>query len=187
MTSPYPLASKDLIWSLTKNTSCYLYKGGGRKWDKHPNNLMNINIRKFSGLANNRVVAIDFEEDSKHPTLIKSRARKTNKPAERFYKIPLGRHMSNLRPKFIKAKSGKNRGKNIKMGMRWRKRGRTCLAAQRIEQNLKRKKDKKTGKLNGVKYRPRLLKFAIARYHRVYKASKVNVEKWKEEQERKRA
>ncbi|KAI7869646.1 ribosomal L28e/Mak16 [Spinellus fusiger] len=50
--------SSDLVWELIKNNSSFIVKRSGVQFSAEPNNLMNLNTFKYSGLANTKTVAI---------------------------------------------------------------------------------------------------------------------------------
>ncbi|CAN0236205.1 unnamed protein product [Pylaiella littoralis] len=64
--------SNDLVWSLVRSNTCFLYKRNGQTkrsgkvvLTSEPNNLTNVNSYKYSGLANSKAVGIEFDEDKK--------------------------------------------------------------------------------------------------------------------------
>merc|ERR1711998_36581 len=52
-------ASSDLLWALTKKSNCFLVKRNGLQLTTEPNNLMNKNCFKYSGLANEEAVGVE--------------------------------------------------------------------------------------------------------------------------------
>merc|ERR1712066_1071412 len=53
--------SQAVVWSITRSNNAYLVKSrkfGGVQFSKHPANLKNKNTLKWSGIANNKTVAI---------------------------------------------------------------------------------------------------------------------------------
>merc|ERR1719272_998265 len=60
--------SSDLQWMLVKNNHSFLVKrktNGGVQFSSEPNNLMNLNTFKFSGLANAKAVGVSMNEAGK--------------------------------------------------------------------------------------------------------------------------
>ncbi|CAN0268378.1 unnamed protein product, partial [Discosporangium mesarthrocarpum] len=64
--------SDELTWALIKKNNCFLYKRNGQTarsgkvvLSAEPNNLLNYNSFKYSGLANSKAVGVDFGKDAK--------------------------------------------------------------------------------------------------------------------------
>ncbi|CAM9575317.1 unnamed protein product [Ectocarpus sp. 6 AP-2014] len=64
--------SNELVWSLVRRNTCFLYKRNGQTkrsgkvvLTAEPNNLTNVNSYKCSGLANSKAVGIQFAKDAK--------------------------------------------------------------------------------------------------------------------------
>lgn len=64
--------SNELVWSLVRSNTCFLYKRNGQTkrsgkvvLTSEPNNLMSVNSYKYSGLANTKAVGIEFDQDVK--------------------------------------------------------------------------------------------------------------------------
>eukprot|EP00904_Undaria_pinnatifida_P011243 jgi/Undpi1/7249/HiC_scaffold_22.g09722.m1 len=64
--------SNELVWSLVRSNTCFLYKRNGQTkrsgkvvLTSEPNNLMSVNSYKYSGLANSKAVGIEFAQDAK--------------------------------------------------------------------------------------------------------------------------
>merc|ERR1712080_214505 len=126
---------------------------------------------------------IGYDKKNKKLSLLKKRTvgKQGRCPGTNIVEIPIKKHMSGRRPRKVK----KN-GKTKTMSKKWRNRGRVCKGAILIERCVKGTKDYKTGKFIGVRYRAKLSKFAIARYHKLYHASKVNVFQAKKKAARKK-
>ena len=54
--------SADLVWQIVKNNNAFLVKKNGVQFSSEPGNLMNVNSFKYSGIANNKSVAIGATE-----------------------------------------------------------------------------------------------------------------------------
>ncbi|KNC86328.1 ribosomal protein L28e [Sphaeroforma arctica JP610] len=50
--------SSDLLWLITKDTSCFIKKSHGLCLNSEPMNLKNLNSFKYSGLCNKKAVGI---------------------------------------------------------------------------------------------------------------------------------
>ncbi|CAN0304808.1 unnamed protein product [Ascophyllum nodosum] len=82
--------SDDLRWSLVRSHTCFLYKRNGQTkrsgkvvLTAEPNNLMNKNSYKYSGLANSKAVGIEFAKDSEGrpcAAMCLKSSKKSNKP-----------------------------------------------------------------------------------------------------------
>ena len=60
--------SQAVVWSIIRQNHAYLVKSkknGGVQFSKHPANLKNKNTLKYSGMANNKTVAIQADAESK--------------------------------------------------------------------------------------------------------------------------
>merc|ERR1711918_191761 len=75
----HSMASPDLLWALTRKHNAFLIKRDGLQLTSEPNNLMNKNCFKYSGLANAEVVGV--EECPRGITLKKKNAKNASKPA----------------------------------------------------------------------------------------------------------
>jgi large subunit ribosomal protein L28e len=47
--------SSELVWQIIKNNNSFLVKRQGVQFSSEPNNLLNVNTYKHSGLANYKV------------------------------------------------------------------------------------------------------------------------------------
>ena len=47
--------SSDLVWAIVRNNNSFLVKRAGAQFSTEPNNLVNRNTYKYSGLANAKV------------------------------------------------------------------------------------------------------------------------------------
>jgi large subunit ribosomal protein L28e len=77
--------SQDLLWLLIKKQNRFLYKQGGGttrqvQFSSEPNNLLNKNTYKFSGLANLKSVGIHEEGD--HIVVHTTNPKKVGKPSK---------------------------------------------------------------------------------------------------------
>ncbi|OUM67140.1 hypothetical protein PIROE2DRAFT_67050 [Piromyces sp. E2] len=54
--------SADLVWQIVKNNNAFLVKKNGVQFSSEPGNIMNLNSFKYSGLANNKSIAISATE-----------------------------------------------------------------------------------------------------------------------------
>ncbi|KAI8579362.1 hypothetical protein K450DRAFT_242884 [Umbelopsis ramanniana AG] len=50
--------SSDLVWAIVRNNNSFLVKRAGAQFSTEPNNLVNRNTYKYSGLANAKTVGI---------------------------------------------------------------------------------------------------------------------------------
>merc|ERR1711998_656567 len=79
--------SSDLLWALTKKQNAFLVKRNGLQLTSEPNNLMNKNSFKFSGLANLETVSV--EENTRGITFkTKNKANKQN-PKRSYHSMEL--------------------------------------------------------------------------------------------------
>merc|ERR1712166_1547569 len=139
----------DLQWMLLKNNSSFLVKGtNGVTFSAEPNNLMNLNTYKFSGLANKKTVGVALDKDGKIEVAFKKNKDSiARKPASSYARNALNKHMRN----------------------------KTCKAAESL-----------TTLTSGHYYRADLTKYAVARYHRLYKSLKVDPAADKKQQRKRR-
>eukprot|EP00243_Klebsormidium_subtile_P001596 TRINITY_DN1285_c0_g1_i1.p2 TRINITY_DN1285_c0_g1~~TRINITY_DN1285_c0_g1_i1.p2 ORF type:complete len:166 (-),score=52.14 TRINITY_DN1285_c0_g1_i1:158-607(-) len=77
--------SSDLLWLLVKKHNKFLFKQGGGttrqvQFTSEPNNLMNKNTFKYSGLANPKSVGI--QEDGDHVVVRTTNPKKGGQPAK---------------------------------------------------------------------------------------------------------
>lgn len=77
--------SQDLLWLLVKKHNKFLFKQGGGttrqvQFTSEPNNLMNKNTFKYSGLANPKSVGIQEEGD--HMVVRKTNPKKVGQPSK---------------------------------------------------------------------------------------------------------
>ncbi|KAJ3054528.1 60S ribosomal protein L28 [Rhizophlyctis rosea] len=70
--------SSDLVWLLTRNNNSFLVKRNGIQLSREPGNLLNLNSRKFSGLAAKKTVDVAAAPKGVTVTLRKTKAG--NKP-----------------------------------------------------------------------------------------------------------
>ena len=68
-------------WMLVRNSSCFLVKRNGVQFSSEPGNVMNLNTYKYSGLANDKTVAIDAGADGKVTLGLKA-PKRSNLPAK---------------------------------------------------------------------------------------------------------
>ena len=128
-------ASADLQWLLLKDNTSFLVKKNGVQFTKEPNNLMNVNTFKFSGLCNNKTVGVAVNTEGKiEVALKKNKPSIARKPASSYARNALSKHM----------------------------RKGSCKAAESL-----------TTLTEGHYYRSDLTKYAVARYHAIYKSLKV--------------
>jgi len=88
------MASSDLQWMLLKNNTSFLVKRKGAGVSKvqfttEPNNVMNVNSFKFSGLANTKACGVSLVNDTVTFTLKKSKASLQRKPASNVVTMSL--------------------------------------------------------------------------------------------------
>jgi len=57
--------SSDLQWLILRKQNSFLVKRNGVQFTREPNNLMNMNTYKYSGLANRRTLALTPAADGK--------------------------------------------------------------------------------------------------------------------------
>merc|ERR1712137_1154774 len=139
--------SADLQWMLLKNNSSFLVKKNGTTFTSEPNNLMNLNTYKFSGLANKKTVGVAVKDGKIEVSLKKTKGDAARRPASSFARSQLNSHMSN----------------------------KTCKAAESL-----------TKLTSGQHYRSDLTKFAVARYHALYRSLKVDPSADKKQQRKRR-
>ncbi|CAJ1953625.1 unnamed protein product [Cylindrotheca closterium] len=89
--------SDSLVWELTKNNSCFLKKKNGHTkrsgkiaFSSEKANLTNLNLHKYSGLANTKVAGINCTEDNKAELVVKT-ASKPNQPKKAYATIPMNK------------------------------------------------------------------------------------------------
>ncbi|KAI9225272.1 MAG: ribosomal protein L28e [Piptocephalis tieghemiana] len=83
--------SADLTWELVKNQSCFLVKRPGIQFTTEPNNLVNVNSYKYSGLANARTVGLTANPKGRGVVLTTARGFRANKIANRQRSVALTR------------------------------------------------------------------------------------------------
>merc|ERR1711957_178858 len=131
--------SADLQW-LLKNTSSFLIRRDGVEFSSEPENLMNKNSFKFSGLANDKTVDVSIVDSKITLTTKKTKGDAARKPASSYARAQLNKHMRN----------------------------KSCRSAETV-----------TKLTAGSYYRADLTKFAVARYHALYRSTKVATDKKK--------
>merc|ERR1711907_451601 len=94
-------ASSDLLWALTKKSNCFLVKRNGLQLTSEPNNLMNKNSFKYSGLANLEAVG---DDDTRGIVLNKKNAKNVSAPKRNIVAAPLKKDFRKV-AKTIKAKT----------------------------------------------------------------------------------
>jgi len=87
--------SNDLVWQLVKKNSRYLVKREGIEFTSEPNNLMNINSKKFSGLANTQTVGVQVEKGKISLKLRRKNFESRRKLPKAFSTYGLRIHMEN--------------------------------------------------------------------------------------------
>ncbi|CAL2245181.1 unnamed protein product [Prunus armeniaca] len=80
-----------LIWEIVKKNNSFLVKEFGRshagvRFSKEPNNLLNLNTYKHSGLANKKTVTIEAVGKDQSVLLATTKTKKQNKPAALLHK-----------------------------------------------------------------------------------------------------
>ncbi|XP_021829625.1 60S ribosomal protein L28-2-like [Prunus avium] len=80
-----------LIWEIVKRNNSFLVKEFGRshagvRFSKEPNNLLNLNTYKHSGLANKKTVTIEAVGKDQSVLLATTKTKKQNKPAALLHK-----------------------------------------------------------------------------------------------------
>merc|ERR1711865_384070 len=88
------MASSDLQWMLLKNNTSFLVKRKGAgvakvQFTTEPNNVMNLNSFKFSGLANKKAVGVTVEDETITFTMKKAKASLQRKPASNVVTMAL--------------------------------------------------------------------------------------------------
>ncbi|KAL1920522.1 uncharacterized protein VTP21DRAFT_899 [Calcarisporiella thermophila] len=81
--------SADLVWQVIKANNSFLVKRAGVEFSKEPGNLTNLNSFKYSGLANEKVVAIDANPTGKGVILSTKKKGKSGFIANGINKAPL--------------------------------------------------------------------------------------------------
>merc|ERR1712176_1123046 len=79
--------SSDLIWQLVRGNSCFLVKKGGRVFTTEPNNLLQINSPKYSGLSNKKVLGVDAAD--KGVTVTTTKRQTSRNPNKHLVKTSL--------------------------------------------------------------------------------------------------
>ncbi|KAJ3037896.1 60S ribosomal protein L28 [Rhizophlyctis rosea] len=81
--------STDLVWLLTRDNSSFLVKRNGIQLSREPGNLLNLNSRKFSGVAAKKSVDVSAAPKGVTVTLRKTKAG--NKPVAASNSVTLTR------------------------------------------------------------------------------------------------
>merc|ERR1711988_1444874 len=79
--------SSDLLWALTKKQNAFLVKRNGLQLTSEPNNLMNKNSFKYSGLAN--LEAVGVEDNTRGVTLTTKNTKNKAAPKRNNVSVPL--------------------------------------------------------------------------------------------------
>jgi large subunit ribosomal protein L28e len=83
--------SSDLLWSILRSQSSFIVKRppgiGGVEFTREPNNLMNVNSYKYSGLAQSKVVSIT-PASNKRGAIITSQSKNGKKKSTALTKGP---------------------------------------------------------------------------------------------------
>jgi len=183
---PYHRATKDVIWSIIKDGTCHTVKQNGQMFSRNPWNVSGLFSKRKCPMITHRPVKITFDEKKMRGTLHKMDLKFPDTVVrDRVVKIPLGRHMSANRKSRMIWKFDKDGKKyEYKMPKWFIKTGRHCLAAKKIWDEThgsrrKYKRDPETKKMVpygptiGTNYNKRLTHWAIARYHKLYRAARL--------------
>lgn len=81
------MSSDTLTWLLTKKTSSFLVKRNGNDFAREKFNLMNLNCRKYSGLASNK--GVDILLSDKKLSLTTKIQKASKKPLKAMQVVPL--------------------------------------------------------------------------------------------------
>eukprot|EP00744_Colponema_vietnamica_P006388 GILI01009290.1.p1 GENE.GILI01009290.1~~GILI01009290.1.p1 ORF type:complete len:150 (-),score=56.76 GILI01009290.1:75-524(-) len=94
--------SDSLVWECLKFNNSYVIKRDGQQFSVEPNNLMNLNAFKFSGLANTKAVGVHLGR-SNAVVFTKKRRGCATKPGCSNIKVPLVHHFQNHKCKAANA------------------------------------------------------------------------------------
>ncbi|CAM9842068.1 unnamed protein product [Scytosiphon promiscuus] len=125
--------SNELVWSLVRSNTCFLYKRNGQTkrsgkvvLTSEPNNLKNVNSFKFSGLANSKAVGIDFAADDKGrpcAAMTLKSSKNSNKPKKSVGKSLLKKTFPSVSQAIRKQTGGTNYRPDLQYAalVRWSK------------------------------------------------------------------
>eukprot|EP00771_Trimastix_marina_P003977 gnl/Trimastix_PCT/70.p1 GENE.gnl/Trimastix_PCT/70~~gnl/Trimastix_PCT/70.p1 ORF type:complete len:127 (-),score=44.45 gnl/Trimastix_PCT/70:94-474(-) len=80
--------SEDLIWSLVRRHNCFQKKVGGHIFSTEKGNLTGVNTKRYSGLANKKVVDVDIKIKGHKKRIVLSKKKPgtaQRKPAKMFW------------------------------------------------------------------------------------------------------
>merc|ERR1711964_654728 len=80
-------ASSDLVWQIVRKNNSFLVKRNMLELSSEPNNLMNKNSFKYSGIANTEAVGI--EDEGKGVTFTKKNPKRQRQPARNLVSVEL--------------------------------------------------------------------------------------------------
>ena len=83
------IMSSELIWNVIRVNNAFLKTSNGTTFSKEPNNLMNVNSFKFSGLANQKTVGVALNGKK---IVMTTRHGGPNKVSKAQKKTTLGRY-----------------------------------------------------------------------------------------------
>merc|ERR1712167_554125 len=84
---PRMSASSDLVWQIIRKNNSFLVKRNMLELSSEPNNLMNKNSFKYSGIANTEAVGI--EDEGKGVTFTKKNPKRQRQPARNVVSVEL--------------------------------------------------------------------------------------------------
>jgi large subunit ribosomal protein L28e len=81
--------SSALVWELVKRNSSFLVRRDGKTFSREPGNVMNVNRKRFSGLANSKAINVHLVKKNLQLGL-KKRSSK-NKVAKSWQEFKIGK------------------------------------------------------------------------------------------------
>jgi large subunit ribosomal protein L28e len=74
------MSNSEVVWNIVKKSSSFLVKNNGLTLTSEPFNVMNLNVRKYSGLANKKALSLSVKDGK--VVLVKRLAKKTRFPSK---------------------------------------------------------------------------------------------------------
>ena len=86
------MSNSDVVWNIVKRTSSFLRKNNGSELTTEPYNVLNVNSRKFSGLANKKAIGVNIVNGN--VVLSKKRTKQSRYPSKSLLSMVLKKYKS---------------------------------------------------------------------------------------------